>query len=101
MDVSHAKKGYNMDTWELQIHRHLAGGVGLCPHSHSHARFPIHCARPGIEPPSSWVLVRFVPAMPQQELQVQLKFIYLFIYFAATEPNTSLIVFSVGQVPTS
>ena len=38
-------------------------------HSHSNARSLTHGARPGIEPTSSWILVRFVIAEPQGELQ--------------------------------
>ena len=29
----------------------------------------LHPERPGIEPPSSWILVRFISAAPQWELQ--------------------------------
>ena len=37
--------------------------------AHSSTRFPIHLARPGIEPASSWMLVRFVFSGPPWELQ--------------------------------
>ena len=37
-------------------------------HSHSNARSLTHRARPGIEPASFWILVRFVSPEPQQEL---------------------------------
>ena len=59
-------------------------GVAAASHSHSHARFKphlklmpqlmatldplIHWARPGIEPSSSWILIRFITAEPQWEL---------------------------------
>ena len=39
--------------------------------AHSNARSLTHWVRPGIEPVSSWMLVRFVSAEPQQELQDQ------------------------------
>ena len=35
----------------------------------SNIRYLTHCARPGIEPASSWILVRFVTAESQWELQ--------------------------------
>ena len=35
---------------------------------HSNARSSTHWARPGIKPATSWILVRFVSAAPQQEL---------------------------------
>ena len=35
---------------------------------HSHTRSLTHWARPGIEPQTSWFLVRFVSAAPRQEL---------------------------------
>ena len=41
-------------------------------HSHSNVRSLIHWARPGIEPATSWVLVRFVSAAPQWELHHEL-----------------------------
>ena len=37
-------------------------------HSHSNARSLTHWAKPGIEPETSWFLVRFVSAAPQREL---------------------------------
>ena len=37
-------------------------------HSHRNAGSPIHWARPGIEPASSWILVRFISTAPQWEL---------------------------------
>ena len=36
--------------------------------AHSNARSRGHCARPGIEPTSSWILVGFVSTVPQWEL---------------------------------
>ena len=36
--------------------------------AHSNAESLTHWARPGIEPTSSWILVRFVSALPQQEV---------------------------------
>ena len=41
--------------------------AGLC-HSHSNTRSLTHPVRPGIEPASSWILVRFVTAEAWQEL---------------------------------
>ena len=36
--------------------------------AHDNARSLTHSARPGIEPTSSWILVRFISTEPQQEL---------------------------------
>ena len=36
--------------------------------AHGNARFPTHWARPGIEPTSLWILVRFLSIAPQCEL---------------------------------
>ena len=36
-----------------------------CTTTHSNTGSPTHWARPGIEPSSSWILVRFIPDMPQ------------------------------------
>ena len=38
--------------------------------AYGNARSPTHWARPGIEPMSSWILVGFVSATPQQELPI-------------------------------
>ena len=35
--------------------------------THSNAGSPTHCVRAGIEPTSSWILVKFVSAAPQWE----------------------------------
>ena len=35
--------------------------------AHGNAGFPIHRARPGIKPASSWILVEFISPAPQQE----------------------------------
>ena len=40
-----------------------------CTTAHGNARSLAHWVRPEIEPASSWILVRFVSAEPQQELQ--------------------------------
>ena len=45
-------------------------------HSHSNARSLTHRMRPGIEPASSWMLVRFVSAEPRQELYKHFKICY-------------------------
>ena len=37
-------------------------------HSHSNVRSLTHRARPGIEPESSWIPVRFISTEPQREL---------------------------------
>ena len=36
--------------------------------THSNSRYLTHCVMPGIQPASSWILVRFINAEPQQEL---------------------------------
>ena len=38
-------------------------------HSHGNGGSPTRCAKPGIEPASSWLLAGFVSTAPQQELQ--------------------------------
>ena len=38
--------------------------------AHGNARSLIHWARPGIKPTFSWLLVRFVSTVPQQELSI-------------------------------
>ena len=40
--------------------------------AHSNARSFIHCVRPGIQLPSSWMLVGFVSTVPQWELRILL-----------------------------
>ena len=42
---------------------------------------PNHWASPGVEPTSSWILVRFVSAMPQWELLFFVVFVCLFVCF--------------------
>ena len=39
--------------------------------AHSNIRSPIHWVRPGIEPASSWILVRFISTAPQWEFQTK------------------------------
>ena len=51
--------------------------------SHSHVESLIHRARPGIQPTSSWILVGFVTAEPQCELQFPI-FLFYFCIFRAT-----------------
>ena len=45
---------------------------------HGNTGSPTHWARPGVKPASSWILVRFISAEPQQEIP---PFIFYFIYF--------------------
>ena len=52
-----------------------ATAVGL-HHSHSNDGSPTHWSRPRIEPASSWILVRFVSAVPQWEL------LHVFVLFS-------------------
>ena len=44
-----------------------ATAASIC-HSRSYAGSLTHSLRPGINPASSWILIRFVSAVPQQEL---------------------------------
>ena len=44
------------------------GGIRAYTTGHGNARSSTHWGRPGIEPTTSWFLVRFVSAVPQQEL---------------------------------
>ena len=48
--------------------------------AHGNARSLTHSARPGIKPASSWMVVRFVSAEPQGELQDSYLFIYLLFF---------------------
>ena len=41
--------------------------------AHGNVRSLTHRAKPGIEPETSWLLVRFVSAVPQQEFPPQKK----------------------------
>ena len=52
-----------------------AAAAGL-HHSHSKAGFLTHWVGPGIEPTSSWILVRFITTKPQQELKKKKKKAY-------------------------
>ena len=56
----------------------LIGAVATSlQHSHSNARSLSHWVRPGIEPTTSWFLVRFVSTAPQWELPKQIfKFVW-------------------------
>ena len=50
--------------------------------AHGKAGFLIHRARPGIQSVSSWMLVKFVSAEPQQELcPFSNQFLFLFCYW--------------------
>ena len=44
--------------------------------AHNNARSLIHCVRPGIEPPSSWILVGFITVKPPRELQFSFFFFF-------------------------
>jgi len=46
-----------------------AAATGLC-HSHSNARSLTYWARPGIEPVSSWMLVRIISTEPRWKLKI-------------------------------
>ena len=50
--------------------------------AHSNARSPTHCARPGVELASSWILVGLITTEPQQDLPPPL--IYLNHYRVLT-----------------
>ena len=41
-----------------------------CTTAHDNAGSVIHYARPGIEPASSWIVVRFISTKPQRELWI-------------------------------
>ena len=60
--------------------------IGAAPaslhYSHSNAGSLTHWGRPGMEPASSWILVRLLSAAPQQELP---PFIYSFIKILTEE----------------
>ena len=50
----------------------IQAASGTCTTAQGNARSSNHWARPGIEPASSWMLVRFISAEPQRELPIQL-----------------------------
>ena len=65
-------------------------------HSHSNVRSPTHWARPGIEPVSSWILVRFISAEPRWELQHQnffVEFLFGFSISLLKFPSCSYIIY--------
>ena len=45
--------------------------------AHGNALFPTHRARPGIEPASSWILVRFISIAPKWEFPSMANFLCL------------------------
>ena len=49
--------------------RHLQAASAAYTTAHSSTRSLTHRVRPGIEPTSSWILVRFVTTRPQKDLQ--------------------------------
>ena len=51
--------------------RQIQAASMTCTTVHSNARSLTHGARPGIEPATSWLLIRFVSAAPQQELPMR------------------------------
>ena len=61
--------------------------------AHSNARSLTLWARPGIEPASSWIVVRFVSAEPRRKLL--LSFLISFNFFAS---NKSLLTLLEGHV---
>ena len=88
-----------------------AVAAGLC-HNHSNARSKpclrrtpqlmatpdplIHSSRPGIKPASSWILVRFISAEPQQELQKK-----FFIYCKLVSPLLNVCFSYIFSQPTA
>ena len=50
------------------VHGSSQAGGQLGATAHGSTRSLTHCARPGIEPASSWILVGIVSAAPQREL---------------------------------
>ena len=64
----------------------LGVGIGTITaglsHSHSNIRCEPQGARPGIEPASSWILVRFITAEPRQELLCNL----FYVYYTSMQP---------------
>ena len=62
-------------------------------HSSWQRRSLTHCARPGIEPASSWILVRFVSVAPQQN-----SFLFYFIYFFVISNDLWLRFHNVGSI---
>ena len=55
--------------------------------AHTKARSLIHRVRPGIKPASSWILVGFVSAVPQQELPESVLYVEILIKIS-TEKRT-------------
>ena len=53
---------------DSQVKDSIGAVAASLHHSHSNARSLTHCAKPGIEPATSWFLVRFVSVAPRWEL---------------------------------
>ena len=58
-------------------------------HNHSNTRSLTHLARPGIEPTSTWILIRFITTEPQWELPINLFYCFhvFFIWFSICRPD--------------
>ena len=66
---------------DLQLWPHQIWAMSVIyTRAHGNTRSLTHWARPGIEPASSWILVRFVSVLPQQELPL-----ILFLKFGVWE----------------
>ena len=60
--------------------------------AHGHAGSPTHWARPGIEPMSSLILVKFISTEPQRELLDTLHYTHLGKYVSLILPTFSYIL---------
>ena len=57
--------------------------------AHGNARSLTQCMRPGIEPTSSWILIGFITAEPQQELPLCVLYFILIFKAAPAVPGSS------------
>ena len=63
-----AFQGHTQGMWRFQARDQIGATAARLHHSHSDAGSLTHWTRPGIEPETSWFLVRFVSTAPWREL---------------------------------
>ena len=74
------------DELELQLPTYTAiamwiwAALAAYTTAHDSTRSLTHWERPGIEPSSSWILIRFVSTAPQLDLQWELFSFYFFLF---------------------
>ena len=73
----------------------------ICDLHHNSGKHSTHWARPGIEPKTSWFLVRFISAAPRQELLKPniFKWLYSMLEVAHHHPRNFLYAIHKGSAP--